>query len=775
MRRIQRYVLRECLSPTILGLCVYVLLFLVKILFDLAELAIRKHVALSLLLRFLLLAIPNLLVLTIPVAVLLGVLIGMGRLSREGELTALRACGVSYLQILPPILVLGVLGGAITGYNSLFLVPKTRFAQHRLNAELLMTTDLVRSLKARVFYQSIPGILLYTDRISPSGMLRDVILVQTEQDDKEGGQTFTLARKARLEQDAEGGIRVLLQRGETHSFDPEDPRLYQRSEFEKQVLARPPDPEMLAFVDTLRGGLKRNHNEMSTRAVRQALRLPPGDPNGFPEKRKPRVLVEYHRRFALPVGCLIFALLGFPLGIVTKKGGRSSGFALSLGVVLGYWLLLTSVENLAREGAMPPWLAVWLPNILCFTGSLLLLAWLVRDRRLGVRLPSWLRWPSLRRSGPGPHPRLRRAAGSRPSRVSGRLDWYLIEHFGRAFILVLSSFYLIYFLADLRTLLDDIAGRDDLTFSVIASYFGMASPGMILAGLPLATLFGALLSLGLLERNNEITAMKAAGISLYRVSAPVLLVSIGLGAVHFLVTDYVLPASNTRAAELRAKIRGIQRGSAFGPRQWIFGQERRLYNFAIYRKAREEYQGVTIYRLSEDWSSLQERIEARTARWDGRQWVMANGWIRSFDGSAEIFRSFDEERFTFPETPEYFNREVRTPQQMSFQELQGYISDLRQSGYEVQELQVALYEKLSMAAVPFVLVLLGLPYAFRMGRRGSLSGVGMALVIVMVYYLFLAAFRQLGGVGLVPPLLAALSPDLIFASLGTVQLLSLRT
>jgi LPS export ABC transporter permease LptG len=355
------------------------------------------------------------------------------------------------------------------------------------------------------------------------------------------------------------------------------------------------------------------------------------------------------------------------------------------------------------------------------------------------------------------------------------LDQYLIHHYFRAFIMVLASFYIVYFLADLRSLLDDISNHPDVTYTLLARYFGIAAPSMVLSGMPLAALFASLLSLGILERRNEVTAMKAAGISLYRISLPVLGAAVFFCAAHYLVADYVLPAANTRAAELRARIRNVEPASTFGPRQWVFGREGRLYNFAIYSQAEGEYQGLTIYHLSADRTRLVERIEAQGAHYEDGIWVLERGWARSFQGEQESFRRFEEQRLELPEGPDYFRRGVRPPQQMSFARLRRYIAGLRQAGYDVQELQVALHEKASTAAVPFVLVLLGLPYAFRAGRRGALAGAGLALGLAVVFYVFLAAFRQLGAVGLISPFLAAWSPDLLFSGVGILQMLSLKT
>lgn len=776
MGRIQRYIFREFLGPTLLGLGVYTFLFIVKLLFDLAELAIRRQVPLALLGQFLLLALPRLLAITGPMAVLLGIMVGMGRLSSDQEITAMRGAGVSYLQMLVPALFLGLGASFLVAYDTLVIIPRVTFEQHRLNAEVLLSGDVSRGLKPGVFYKEIPDVLLYAERVDRDGRLGGVLLVQKQSDNT---IRLTLAREAYIQQEAETGrIRFLLRDGESHSTPPGEGHQYERSRFEEELLVRPPDPSLLSMADRLRGADRRSYREQTTAALLETLRRPVDSPESLSAKRRPRAVLELHRRFALPAASILFALLGFPLGIVTRRGGRSSGFALSILVVLGYWLVATAAENLVTGGALPGWLAAWLPNALSLTLGLVLLAWLARDRHVPA---AWTAlqarlWERRRRPGKTEaQSRRQRRAATGGGMLPGRLDRYLIHHYLRAFFLVLASFYVIYFLADLRSLLDDITDHPGITYSLVVRYFVSAAPSMVLNGLPLAALFAALLSLGILERNNELTAMKAAGISLYRVSMPVLASALVFCVAYFLISDYVLPATNTRAAELRAKIRNVQPASTLGPRQWVFGQDRRLYNFTLYRQKGSKHSGLSVYQLSPDGLRVEERIEALAAHYEDGEWVMHDGWVRDFRGDGETFRTFKEERFQFPEGPDYFRRGVRPPQQMSFGRLKRYIASLRQAGYDVQALTVALHEKASTAAVPFVLVLLGIPYAFKGGRRGALAGAGLALGLAVVYYIFLATFRQLGAIGLMPPIVAAWSPDVLFAGVGIFKMLSLRT
>ena len=434
---------------------------------------------------------------------------------------------------------------------------------------------------------------------------------------------------------------------------------------------------------------------------------------------------------------------------------------------------------------MRPWIAIWLPNGLFLVLALGLLAWQSGDRRIPRSWSSALRGArerfgrSAKRMG-----RLvpRRLAGRTPSRprgaggllFPGRVDRYLSAAYLRAFLLVLASFYVLYLLADLRSLLDDIAAHPEATGGTVARYLAFAAPAMLLAALPVAALLATLIALGLMQRHNEITALRAAGISLYRLALPLLGIGALLGALQFVIADAVVPEAGQAAAALRARIRNIQPASGFAARRWVFGADRRLYYLTAFSPSLGAYQGVSIFQLSPDSSSIVERIEARSARYVDHKWLLAGGWVRTFSADTETFRTFQEELCGFPESPDYLSREVRKPSEMSFAALREAIADLERAGYDVRDLQVARQEKVAMASVPLVLILLGLPFATRSRGGGALAGIGLAMALVVVYYICLATSRQLGGIGVLPPTLAAWSPSALFACFGVYRMLASR-
>ncbi len=298
-----------------------------------------------------------------------------------------------------------------------------------------------------------------------------------------------------------------------------------------------------------------------------------------------------------------------------------------------------------------------------------------------------------------------------------------------------------------------------------------------------------LVTFGLLTKRNEITAFKACGVSLYRLSLPVLLVAVVTSGALFVLDHYVLPESNRRQDSIRNEIKGRPVRTYLRPdRQWIFGLGPRIYYYNYFDPAAGILGGVNVFEFDSSHFRLARHISAERARWEERlhTWVYENGWRRDLreirvSERERFFRVGEYEKFTvrtFPELEEpsdYFLKEVKQYQQMNFQELQEYILDLTQSGFDTARLRVQFHKKFSFPAFAFIMGLLAVPFAFLTGNRGALAGVAVSLGIAIVYWSLNALLEQMGNVHQLPPAVAAWSPDAIFALVGTYLLLRLRT
>ena len=893
---IWRYVFREVLSPTFLGLCVYVLVFVMNILFELAELAIKKDLSIRSVATILFFCLPRMLEMTIPMAILLGVLVGIGRLSTDSEVIALRASGVSYWKVLYPVLTLGIIGWVMSSVLMLAMEPGANYKRHQIYNRLMYSADMRREIKPRVFFEDVPGMLLYADEVHQGGdFLEKVFIYQSEDGGKE---LVTVARRAQIEYDRQTGVaRFFLEAGVTHSTTPSEPESYQLSSFERQMIVKEPDESFKLRSSLLNRPPPKNYHEQSLGDLAHSITLAGAIDHAETRNRVVgNILAIMHERFALPVACLVFAILGVPLGVMNRRGGRASGFSLSIGISIVYWILYSAGQNFVTQGRLSPYVGMWIGN--GFLGMLGIVLLLLRERSEGLQLSllvpvrlqrtlAALRMrreleersrneglrPGARKPGEdrasGTHGRkMQRAtrtaraarrdsrpalravsqgdpagpAESRPGDIDGMIDeeeeapsrWlsrrvrlllggglvvlallvsashipslpfllvglillalflvfrttldrYILGRFGAILAGCAATFFTLFAVYELISLLDDLVERN-LPFSIAFSYLKYRAPWIVTQVLPMSCLVATFLAIGIMSRFNEVTALLASGTSIYRIAAPVIVVTIAISAIAYVNQDYLEPYSNQRAAQIKDQIRGRSpRSYGPGERRWVFGEGGRLYNFRNYvpspvpvltAPGSGEFQGFSAYRLDPASFDISERIYARTATFATGRWVLRDGWARSFKGGQESFETFAEKGFDFPEGPGYFIKEWKTPAQMNFSELQKFVKDLNRRGYDVQELTVDLYDKTALPLVSLTMVILGIPFCFRMGKRGSLYGIGIAVCLVTIFLLVFSTTNALGGIGLMTPFLAAWAPNILFAASGVYLLLKTGT
>jgi len=297
---------------------------------------------------------------------------------------------------------------------------------------------------------------------------------------------------------------------------------------------------------------------------------------------------------------------------------------------------------------------------------------------------------------------------------------------------------------------------------------------------PLSMLLAVLVTFGLLQRTNEITAIKATGISLYRVIVPVLIASTLVAGVLFLSDQFYLPYTNKRQDALRNQIKGKPAQTYLRPdRKWIFGQHSDIYYYQFFDPDRDVFGGVSVFQFDPHSFQLTHRITADRARWSSPmgRWVYEQGWERSLNGSAiESYRRFDVA--TYPqlaEAPVYFKKEIIQSSEMNYEELRRYIHDLEQSGFDVVRLRVQLQKKLAYPLITFVMAVLAVPFALSAGKRSALTGVATAIGIGVFYWIIAALFEDMGNLSQLPPAVAAWSPDLVFGCIGGYLILRMPT
>ncbi len=630
-------------------------------------------------------------------------------------------------------------------------------------------------IKPRVFFEDFPNRVLYVGDAPAGGGWRECFLADTSKPDQPTVFTSETCRLA-IDRDKRT-VDMVLTRGARHGATLSDPAKYEVARFAELILGLDPNTVFRA-TDVLKGDNEMTIPELEARAVE--LRAQGLSVHG------PKMAL--HRKFALPFACLVLAVIGLGLGVQHGRGGKLAAFVPGIIVVFVYYVIEYGGRQMAKGQLVPGWLAVWLPNIVLGIAGAALLLWRARwaDRSIRLSLPA--RWKGLGRRGAAT------GAGSADSKsrtvvvlrlpawklpVLRLLDTYVcklaLKVAALTFVGLLGIFYISTFID-----LSDKLFKGQTTAAMLAEFFYYKTPEFIFFIIPLTVLIGVMVTIGILTKNSELVVMQACGISLYRVAVPMVMLAIVASGSMFLLQDRVLPFSNRRAQALRHVIRGgTPRTFDVINRKWLMARDGSIYNYTYYDQRRRELNGLSIYDFDKTHGDLETRIYVRRARFvpsSGQKWKSANGWVREFTKGTDLktFVTFPARELAL-EAPEYFATEAEEPDRMTYGQLKHYIADLSASGVNVVPQTVALYRKVSFPFVTLIMTLIAVPFAVTTGKRGALYGIGVGIVLAVVYWITSSAFSAVGTAGMMPAMLAAWAPNLIFGAGAAYLLLTVRT
>lgn len=758
MRLISRSILREIWPPFLLGFAAYTFILLVRTIFLLAEFFVRRSASFPEVLRLVALSVPWIVVLTLPMALLLGVLIGVGRLTSDNELLALRSCGVGPGPIYrPAVAAAGVLSLAVFGvYN--FVLPRANEELARSMARAA-AGSVVNVVAPRSFREPRPGVMLFFDRVAADNRSLEGVFLKLGDEDSLT-ERIVVARKGALTLE-ENRLWLDLTSSTVHELDPAEPSRYRTTWNQTQ--------RILFAGDIWRDPKTRVSQDTALRAQSLGELFQTARQARDPEHRR-LAWVEIHKKFSIPFACLAFALVGIPLAETTRRGGRGSSFALSLLILVVYYVLLSSGETWAGDGTIPPAVAMWAPNVLILFVALAVV------RRSGRRRSPVRAAPGPVTSPAAPPPSERRAWLDGFLRFPATLDRYVLVRFFSVLLLVLCSVLVLAVIVDYAERVDEIA-QNHPPGTVVVAYYRNFLVSIAFQMAPFAVLIATLVALGILSRNNEDTAFKANGVSLYRLGAPILIVTFVASLLSFAAGEYVLPSVREREARYRNTIYG--RPADYGlrtvaERNWYYSRDGKIWH----REASVPERGMLVSPSVFEFNSLFDltrRTTAREAVWHGAGWTFRQGWTRTFRAPAESsYHPFLEARVP-GDPPGSFLQPRRPADEMRFRELQRHARRLKRTGYPTSGLETALQRKLAEPLLLPLMALLGLSFAFRLGRRGTLAGIGAGLAFGMALLVTAGFFGKLGDVGALPPLLAAWSPNVLFGTAAAYFLLRLET
>lgn len=728
-----------------------------------AEIALYAQVPFSLLVEISAALFPSVLVFTIPTAVLAGIIIGYARMGSDSEIVAMRAAGVGTWPMLWPVLIVGLIGTAAAAFIHLQEAPQA--ARDLKRAAILGALNKLDSpVEPRTFTTDIPGLVIYVrDGIKASGSWGRVFIYTQE---KNGAVRVVTARSGRIDSSAEKSELVLNDAVSTKLPPVTNPTdtsyIVERSEQLRIAIntGRSALLERLARDEV--GPDELEWNELRTRAYSGTARE---------QNEAQRTL---HRRLALSISPLLFALLGGAIGIRVRRGGRGIGVLLSLAVLVLYYLVSLLGESLARIGTVRPSVGGWAASALVIAVSVVLLVF--------NRLPSFhFRLPTLRRRAPRIAPTAKtpdhdHTLGLARAGFPSLLDVSLLRTLAISFLIgffALVSIFLIFTLFELWRFI----GTNRIGMGLVARYLLFLMPLVTVELFPATMLIAVLVTYALLARRREAVAWWAAGQSVYRLMIPGLLFSIAAAGGMWVVQEYLMPTANVRQDALRAQIRGGQpRAITNAGAQWLASTETyRLYSYEFDDQNRT-LQDPIVYDFDREGVHMVSITKAESGSWVTSDRLTLNNAEVLLLKDMEVDRKMND---TFEvsgvEPPQVFRPTIDKPSQLSATGLSAYLKAARRRGMDVSALAMALQRKYAAPFGAIVMAFIGIPLALSFGRKGAIIALCIAVGVSVAYLGMGGGFQQLGNYGLLPPGVAAWSPAVIFLAAGTYFLSRLRT
>lgn len=351
MRILTRYIFKELGAYIGLGLLVFTFVLFMNQILHLTGLFINKGIPFGTVFRMMLVISPSLLLVTIPMALLVSTVMTFGRMSTDSENVAMRATGVSFFRQLVPVGMLSLLCYAAANYLVFYALPWSEARFNELKFKLATSSATTISIKERVFYDDFDGLIVYVnEKPADEEILKGILIYDSRSQDIP--QTIAAEEGVMVNYPESLRVSLRLRNGSIHQVTEEG---------EKYQVIRFATYEVNLDTRSLLGDagrLERAGKNHSLYVIKEKLKR-----YKKTSKRYNALLVEYYKKFSLPAACLIIGFVGAPLGVRNRRSGRSGGLALSLMIIIIYYILLSMGEGLGDDGRIPPMIAMWIPNL----------------------------------------------------------------------------------------------------------------------------------------------------------------------------------------------------------------------------------------------------------------------------------------------------------------------------------------------------------------------------------------------------------------------------
>ena len=756
---IPRYIIKSALPYVLLSLALLTAILFTQQTGRFAEIALYTDLPLSLAAEIAAALLPSVLILTVPVAVIAGIVIGFARMGSDSEIIAIRAAGVSTWSLLWPALLIGLVATAGTSYLHLKEAPEAARDLRRVMLQGALR-KLDSPVEPRTFNTEIPGYVIYVrDGDKAQGSWGRVFIYAQQPD---GSTRIVTARSGRIDSSNDRSELVL-----SDAVAMKIPKAGGQRDYVAERL-----DQLRISINTGRAALLEDlsQKDLQTDELNWA-ELKEKTHSDSPVQRR-EALRTLNRRLALSVAPIVFALLAALLGIRVKRGGRGAGVLMSIAVVVVYYLISLLGESLARNNSVSAITGEWMATAVMLLVCLMLL--LESYPRITLPKRPAKRTAAIREQGSPTQAAHTLGAGR--SGFPSLLDTSLFRTLTASFVLGFVSLISIFIIFTLFELWRFI-GSNHVPASVVGKYLLYLLPLVAVELFPATMLITVLITYALLARRSEAIAWWASGQSVYRLMMPGLLFAVAAGAGTWLVQEHLMPQANVRQEALRARIRGGQPRATTGTgRQWLASIEnKRLYSYEF-----DEQAGIlnepAVYELDDDAVHLRQVTTGKLGTWTtNNQLLIKDAETVSLDQMVVKRQLQGEALLSGVEPPQVFRPTVDKPSQLSVLALSSYLKAAKQRGVDVSALALALQRKYVSPFSVIVMAFIGMPLALAFGRRGAIVALCVAVGVSIAYWGIGGGFQQLGNHGLLPPEVAAWAPPVIFAAAGIYFLSRVRT
>lgn len=773
---ISRYLIRAILPYFIFSWLLLSVILFVQQATRFADIFFSANIPANLVSQLTLALVPNVIAFTCPMAVLVGVIIGLSKMQGDSELVAIRAAGVGNLQITLPALLVGVLLSIFAFFINLYGVPLAA----RVVRQVALKTAIYKlesPIEPGVFNTEIAGYTVYVkDGDIADGQWKNIFV--HNEDEKTGTVRLVTSTNGRIDSSGEHS-ELVLENAVATTFN--------RSATDAQFISERIGEARFA-IKTKRGELvqKLTSADLAPEELGLAQLSDYAAKQDGRERTEAEIL--WQRRIVLSITPVIFCLLGTALVLRFNRKGRGFGIAIALASLIAYYLIAFLGEQLARTekisvlaGSFLP-LAVGIVAIAWFnfSGGIGIVSRLAHDAR---ELVSGINLDSLRP----------RRANRWIDVTTGIRDFDLVANLIQYYLLTL-GFLTTVFLVFTAFELWKFAGTIDGGIVLLIKYLFFLLPFVYIQLSPSAAMIATLATYVIKSRQNEIVTWTSAGMSVYRLLLPCLVFMFLLGVFNWQVQEQIAASSNQRQDELRAQIRSRGTLASKSGKFWV-ANDRRILSFEMdpegdsYNSTASDnakrylrsagcsaacaVKNLTIYEFADNWAQVQALYRVEKAVWESDR-IRFTGDARKFSlGAGGIVRE-EEKSGELIENSNPFAEVRKKPSHLTTGELRTQLEN-SESEFERRSFGIALEKRYTAIYLPLIISLFTAPFALSLSRKGKVLTIGYAVALWLLFMGVTSTFEQFGLNGYLSPSLAVWAPLALFTLLGCYLLSRVQT